>query len=110
MALREVELNGTHRLIFGPKGPCSAPNCPSRAPTGPAALEAYQIVFDRVVGSPQLGTNVLEVPELYEDCGGDLQCVGPGICGNCVEGWESGHAELRKQAWTTLPGVFGLKG
>ena len=109
MTLREVELSGTHRLIFGPKGPCSAPNCPSRSPTGPAALEAYQKVFDQIVGCPQLGTKVLEVPELYEDHEGDLQCVGPGICGNCVEGWESGHAELRKQAWATLPDIFGLK-
>jgi len=109
MALREMELNGTHRLIFGPKPPCSVSNCPSRAPTGPAALEAYQMVFDRIVGSPQLGTKVLEVPEFYEDRGGDLQCVGAGICSKCVDGWESGHAELRKQAWATLPGVFGLK-
>ena len=110
MALREVELNGTHRLIFGPKGTCSASNCPSRAPVGPAALEAYQTVFDHVVGSPHLGTKVLEVPEFCEDRGGDLQCVGPGICSNCVEGWESGHAELRKKAWATLPGVFALRG
>jgi len=45
MALREVELNGTHRLIFGPKSPCSAPNFLSDAPTGPVALEAYQNGF-----------------------------------------------------------------
>ena len=111
MALREVELNETHRLIFGSKGPhpCSTSNCPSRIPTGPAALEAYQKVFDHIVESPQLGTKVLQVPEFYEDHGGDIQCVVPGIFRNCVERWESGHAELRKKAWEVLPDVFGLR-
>ena len=112
MTIREVELNETHRLIFGPKGshPCSASNCPSRTPTGSVALEAYQEVFDYVVGSSRLGTNLLQVPEFYEDRGGDVQCVGPGICNSCVERWESGHAELRKKVWATLPDVFRLKG
>ena len=112
MTLREVELNETHRLIFGPGGshPCSATNCPSRTPTRPAALEAYQKVFDHIVGSPRSGTKVLQVPEFYENCGGDVQCVSPGICSGCVERWESGHAELRKKAWAMLPDVFGLKG
>ena len=109
MALREVELNETHRLIFGPTGshPCSVSSCPSRTPTGPAALEAYQKVFDHIVGSSQLGTNLLQVPEFYADCGGDLQCIGPGICSSCVGRWESGHAELRKKVWATLSDVFG---
>jgi len=113
MTLREAELNETHHLIFGSKAShhCSTPSCPSRTPTGPATLEAFQKVFDHIVGSSsQLGTKVLQVPEFYEDCGGDLQCVGPGICGNCVERWESGRAGLRKKIWVTLPDVFGLKG
>ena len=112
MALHEVELIETHRLIFEPTGshPCSASNCPSRTPRGPAALGAYQKVFDRIVGSSQSGTKVLQVPEFYEDCGGYLQCVGPGMCSNCVERWESGHAELRKKVWAILPDVFGLEG
>ena len=112
VALREVELNETHRLVFGPKGsrPCSTSKCPSHAPTGPAALEAYQKVFDHIVGHSQSGTKVLQVPEFYEDCGGEPQCVGPGICGRCVERWESGHADLRKKAWATLSDIFGLKG
>jgi hypothetical protein len=109
MALREVELNQSHRLIFG-SHPCSALNCPSRTPTDPGTLEAYQKVFDHIVGSSQLGTKVLQVPEFYEDRGGNLQCVSPGICGSCVERWESGHADLRKKAWVMLPDVFGLKG
>ena len=112
MALREVELNETHDLIFEPKGsrPCSTNNCPSRTPTGPAALAAYHKVFNRIVGSAQLGTKVLQVPEFYENCGGDVRCVGPGICAGCVERWESGHAELRKKAWAMLPDAFGLDG
>ena len=100
MALREVEYNETHHLIFGSKGthPCSTP------------ADAYQKVFDRIVGPSQLGMKVLQVPEFYEDRGGDLQCVSPGVCASCVERWESGHAELRKKAWAMLPDVFGLRG
>ena len=112
MALREVELNETHRVIFEPEGsrPCSVSNCPSRTPTGPAALAAYRKVFDHIVGSSQLGTKVLQVPEFYEEREGGTQCVGPGICGNCVERWGRGHAELRKKAWAMLPDVFGMNG
>jgi len=111
MELREVELNETHNLVFGPKGshPCSTPNCPSRTLTGPAGSAACKKVFNHIVGSSRSGTKVLEVPEFYEDCRGELQCVGPGICSSCVERWESGHAELRKRAWAMLSDVFGLK-
>ena len=108
--LREVEFNETHRLIFVSTGshPCTSSNCPSRTPVSPAALEAYQKVFGHTVGPSRLGPRVLQVPEFYEDCGGDVQCISPGICGRCVERWESGHAELRKKAWAMLPDVFGL--
>jgi len=112
ISLREVELSEGHHLIYEPNGthPRCASNCPSRIPTRPAALEARRKVLNHVVGSSQSGTKVLEVPEFYEDQGGVLQCVGPGICRNCVERWETGHAELRKKAWAMLPGVFGLRG
>jgi hypothetical protein len=112
MALREVEFNETHHLIFGSKGsdPCSTSKCPLRTPSSPGTLEVYQKVFDRIVGPSQLGMRVLQVPEFYEDCGDDLQGVGPGVCSSCVERWESGHAELRKKAWAILPDVFRLKG
>jgi hypothetical protein len=112
MALREVEFNETHRLIFGPKGshPCSTSNCPLHTPSGPGASEAYQKVFDHIVGPSQSGVKVLQVPEFYEGCGGDRQCVGPGFCSRCVARWESGHAEVRKKAWVMLPDIFGLKG
>jgi len=110
MALREVELNETHRLVFGPKDAhsCSGSNCPSRTPTSPAALGTYQKVFDYVVGPSQLGTRVLQVPEFHQDSGGDTACVFPGVCRGCMEWWESGHAKLRKKAWERLPEVFGL--
>jgi hypothetical protein len=112
MVLREVEFNETHRLIFGSKGsdPCSTSNCPSRTQSSPGAMEAYRKVFDRIVGPSQLGMKVLQVPEFYEARGGDLQCIGPGICKSCVERWESGHAELRKKAWAMLPDIFRLRG
>ena len=112
MILREVELNETHRLIFEPKDTrlCSMPRCPSRTPTNPAALDAYRKVLDHIVGSSQLGTKLLQVPEFYEERGDDSQCVSHNVCSNCVERWESGHADLRKKVWARLPDVFGLKG
>ena len=112
MTLRELELNEIHRLIFEPKGsrPCFTSKCPSRTPTDSATLDAYRKVYDHIVGSSQLRTKVLQVPEFYEDCGGDRRWVGREICRNCVERWESGHAELRKKAWEKLPDVFGLVG
>jgi len=110
MTLRQAELDETHRLIFEQKGshPCAAVDCLSRSPAGTAALEAYRKVFEHIVDPSQLGVKVLEVPEFYEYCGGDLRCIGPGICSKCVERWETGHAELRKKVWAMLPEVFGL--
>ena len=112
MALREMELNETHRLVFAPKGSqqCSLSNCPSRTPTSPAALEAYRGVFDSIAGSSEHGTKVLQVPKFYcEDLDGVLRLpIFPNVCGNCINRWESGHADLRKRVWATLPHAFGL--
>ena len=113
ITLREVELKETHRLVFGPKGskPCSTPNCPTRTPTSPTALEAYQKVFDHIVGSSDRGTKVLQVPEFYKGLAGQITSGNfPDICGNCESRWESGHADLRKRVWAMLPDAFGLKG
>ena len=112
MELREVELNETHDLIFGQRGfhPCSTSDCPLRTQTGPAGSAACRDVFKHIVGSSRSGTKVLEVPDFYQDLGGEVQCIGPGICRSCVESWESGHAELRKRVWAMLPDVFGLNG
>ena len=110
MELREVELNETHDMILGPGGshPCSTSSCPSRTQAGLAGSVACRNFVKRIVGSSRSGTKVLEVPEFYEDCGGHVKCIGPGICDNCVERWEAGLAESRKRAWTMLPDVFGL--
>ena len=110
MALREVELNETHYLVFGPKDsqPCSESKCPSRAPSAPAAMAAYQRVINHIVGSSQHGTKVLQVPQFRMDRGGDDVCVFSDVCINCLRRWESGHAELRKKVWGMLPCAFGL--
>ena len=107
LALRKAELKETHRLILGSRGSrsCFQPNCPSRN-TGPGASEAHQKAVDRVVDLPHSETKIMEVLSLKEDCGGDR----PGFCEACVEGWEVGHADVRKEAWGMLPNVFGLKG
>ena len=107
MALREVELNDTHRLIFG-SGPCSSHLCPSRTPTDPASVKTYQMIFDHVVGSSRHGTKVLKVPEFcytYED--GDITVV-VDVCRICEERLKSGHAELRKRAWAMLSDAFEI--
>ena len=108
LALREMELKEIHRLIVGQKGfrSCSRPGCPSRNTTGPRVSEAHQKVIDRITDSGHSGTKLLRVLSLREICGDD--CLG--FCGSCVEGWEAGHADLRREAWGMLPEMFGLKG
>ena len=108
LALREAELKEIHRLILGSRGsqPCLRSNCPSRATTGPRVSEAHQEVVDRITDSAHSGTKILQVLSLKEVCGGD--CFG--FCESCVEGWEVGHADVRKNAWGMLPDMFGLKG
>ena len=107
VTLRETELKETHRLILGSKTchPCSSLKCPSRNIAGPRASDAHQKVIDQITDSSQSGTKVLQVLSLADMCGDDCH----GFCGSCVEGWETGHAEVRKKVWDTLPDVFGLK-
>ena len=101
MAIREVELNESHRLVFGPKGDkaCSESRCPSNTLTCLSASATHQRVFDHVVGPSQHATKVLQVPKFYVD----------DICDNCIERWESGHADLRAKVWAMLPSAFGLR-
>ena len=109
VALRELEVNETHRLILGSKGsdPCSSTSCPSGKSTGPGVSRAHQKVIDRIAGPPQSGgTKVLEVLSLSGVRGDDSDR----FCGNCVKEWELGHAEIRKRAWGTLQSAFGLRG
>jgi len=107
MALREMELKETHRLIFGSKGSrsCSRPNCPSRNATNPGVSEAHQRVAGRIMDPTNSGTKLLQVLSLRDFCGDDSV----GFCEGCVGGWESGYADVRKKAWAALPAVFGLK-
>ena len=107
MALREMELKEAHRLIFKSKTllSCFLLNCPTRKSVGVIMPDVHQKVVDKITGSSRSGTKVLEILSLNDIYGGDCY----GFCGNCVQRWESGHAQVRRKAWATLPDVFGLK-
>ena len=62
------------------------------------------------MGSSQLETKVLQVPEFYGGCGGDLRCVDPNVCGNCAGRREPGYSNLRNKACQKLLDIFGLNG
>ncbi|KAF9646043.1 hypothetical protein BDM02DRAFT_3189167 [Thelephora ganbajun] len=108
IVLREMELKETHRLILGSmtSHPCSSPNCPSSKTAGPRESDAHRKVIDRITDSSLSGTKLLQVLSFSDICGGDHY----GFCKRCVEGWECGHAEVRRKAWAALPVVFGLRG
>jgi hypothetical protein len=103
IALRELELNETHHLVLSPNASHSSESCPSRKMVGQRVSDAHQRVIDQVTGFSRSGTKVLEVLSLS---GVDSD----GFCTNCVRGWETEHAEVRKRAWDMLPNVFGLRG
>jgi len=108
IALREMELKETQRLIFEPKGPHSRPfNCSSCDIVGRSigVSEMHQKVIDQITDSYRSGTRLLQVLSLGEICGGDYH----GFCERCVKEWEDGHAEVRRKAWAALPDVFGLR-
>ena len=113
MALREMELKETHRIVFTIKDAsnrvgCSSTDCPSRHPKGPldaGIIGAYQRTFDRITGSADGGTRILQVlsaSEFAEDTESKF-------CQACVEKMQAAHGEVRKKAWEALPEVFGLK-
>jgi hypothetical protein len=104
MALREMELKEVHRLIMTPH-PCVSRGCASPKTLGPGASDVEREVVDRITGSSQSGTKILQVFSLKDICGSALD----GPCKRCEEWWESGHAEVRKEAWAALPSVFGLR-
>ena len=112
VALRELELNETHRLVLGTRPPrhCSSASCPSGKIAGPGVSDGYHWkIIERITGSSRTGTSVLEVlvfsPSVVNvgDSGGFCFCEG------CAKGWEAGHAGIRRRAWDMLPSVFGLK-
>ena len=113
MALREMELKETHRIIFSIKdatnrASCSSKDCSSRSLRGPSdagTVEAHQRAFDRITGSAVGGTRILKVllaDEFVEDPESKF-------CRVCAEKMQVTHAEVRKKAWAALPEVFGLR-
>lgn len=113
MALREMELKETHRIVFTPKDAtnrvgCSSTQCPSKHPKGASDAEvvgAHQRTFDRITGSTVGATRILQVlraSEFAEDAGSKF-------CQVCVEKIQVAHAEVRRKAWAVLPEVFGLR-
>ena len=104
MALREMETKGIHRLITTPRL-CLSQGCVSANMLGPGGSSTQYKVIDKITGSSQSGTRVLQVFSLNEICGDELD----GFCKNCEEWWESGYVEVRKKAWVALPSVFGLR-
>ena len=111
VALREMELKETHRIAFtirseaGTDG-CSSMECRSlREPSDAAVVGEYQQAFDRIAGSVNDGTRILQLlsgSELAEDT--ELK-----FCRSCEEGMLAAHADVRMRAWTALPEVFGLR-
>ena len=104
MALREMELKEIHRLITTPHR-CLSHGCVAPKTLGPGGSDAERKVIDKITGSSQSGTRVLQVFSSDDNCGDELG----GFCRSCEEWWESGHFEMRKKAWAALPGVFGLR-
>ena len=105
MALHEMELKETHRLISDSRAlhPCSSLDCPTRKSAGATMSDMHHKIVDQITGSSRSGTKVLEILSLSDICGGDCY----GLCGNCVQRRESRHAEVRREAWAALPDMFG---
>jgi hypothetical protein len=106
LVLREFEVGETHCLVMERRNSnaCSSLSCPSRNTTGPRVSDAHKKVIERITGSPQSGTKILQVLSLRGITEGDPS----GFCKNCLGGWEDGHVEIRKRAWDMLPYAFGL--
>ena len=111
MALREMELKETHRVVFTTFNcvGCSSTDCLSRHPKGLSGAEiigALQPTFDRITGSAVGGTRILQVlsaSEFTEDTDSKF-------CQVCAEKMQAAHGEVRRKAWVVLPEVFCLKG
>ena len=111
IALREMELKETHRIIFtsSDRVGCPSADCPSRHSGGRLDADiigAHQRIFDRITGSAVGGTRILQVlsaSEFSEDTGSKF-------CQVCVEKMQAAHGEVRGKAWAALPVVFCLRG
>ena len=113
VALREMELKETYRIVFALKDganrvSCSSTQCPSQNSKGAldaGVVGAHQRAVDQIAGSAVGATRILQVlqaGEFTEDAGSKF-------CQVCVEKMQAGHAEMRKKAWAVLPEVFGLR-
>ena len=112
MALREMELKETHRIVFTASNRvgCPSTDCPSQHSgrrLDAEVIEVHQRVFDQITtGSAVGGTRILQVlsaGELAEDTESKF-------CQVCVEKMQAAHGEVRRKAWAALPEVFGLRG
>ena len=113
IALREMELMETHRIVFATKDNtelvgCSSPECLSRSSERTLDGEnggAHQRIFDQITGSINGGTRILQVLSATEFAGGPESK----FCQVCAENMQAAHADVRRKAWTALPDIFGLK-
>ena len=104
MALRDMELEEGHWLIMAPH-PCVSRGCISHKILDPVtSSDMEREVVNKITGSFQSGTKILQVVSLNDNCGSELG----GPRRSCEEWWESEYMEVRKRAWATLPSVFGL--
>ena len=110
IALREMELDETHRIIFTTSNyvGCSSTDCPSLRSGRRLDAEivgVLQRTSDRITGSAVGGTRILQVlsgSEFAEDTESKF-------CRFCTEKMQAAHGEVRKKAWAALPDVFGLR-
>jgi len=107
MALREMELKETHRIVFAASNRvgCSSTDCPSRL-LDTEITGARQRTFDRITGSAVGGTRILQV-SLASEFAEDTESK---FCQVCVEKMLAAHGKVRGKAWAALPEVFGLGG
>jgi len=113
MALREMELKETHRIIFTASSRigCSSTGCPSPSRHSQGLLDAeiiraHQRAFDRIMGSAVGGTRILQVLSVSEFA----EDTESKFCQECVEKMQAAHGEVRRKAWAAFPEVFGLRG
>ena len=110
VALREMELKETHQIAFTIKdaanrAACSSLGCSTEELSDTTIVGAYQRAFDRITGSINDGTRVLQLlsaSELRADTESEF-------CQTCVERMQLAHAQVRRRAWAALPEVFGIR-
>ena len=112
MVLREMEVKESYKIPFTIMDAADDIDCDSRKCLcwksrflDAAATRACQQTFDRITGSAVEGTRILQVLSASEFA----ENAAFKFCKVCVEKIQVVHADVRRKAWTALPGVFGLK-